>query len=144
MIDIDIIPKICGIYYLYENEKLCYIGKSVNINTRLKAHKKHSLEIKKYVNYIDSHDIIFLKNHQDKFQESHRWISEAQKIHYIFDKLTEIKTIQVDRKILTVFERNEINKMMPLCNDGLIKHDFCLSILEKLDIVSWYYLQEVW
>ena len=38
MIDWKILPKCCCIYFLYENEKLQYIGETINLKSRIYQH----------------------------------------------------------------------------------------------------------
>lgn len=37
--ELDLIPKISGLYYLFEEDRLLYIGKAHNIRFRLKQHR---------------------------------------------------------------------------------------------------------
>ena len=42
MIDCNEFPQVSGLYFLYDNDSLLYIGRSANIRKRLKAHQKGS------------------------------------------------------------------------------------------------------
>lgn len=144
ILDIDKIPHLPGVYYFYQDDILLYIGKSLNLKNRIKHHQKTGEIIKPYVKFIENNDIETLQQNELLFYKSHINIIDAQKIHIVFDSITQIKIELLDKSLINEFEKKEIKTLKPKCNNETYQSDFINHIINKIDDVRTINLKKIW
>jgi MFS superfamily sulfate permease-like transporter len=131
------IPDLPGIYYLYEEENLMYIGKSIHLKTRIDNHRASNKTIIEYMDLIESKsneeliditDFLLIQNINAALN--------SQRIDLVFDRVTEIKHKLIDKDNLDSFELKEIEKHKPLFNNGYYEYDAIDDIIKKWNDVK--------
>ncbi len=139
------IPDLPGIYYLYEEENLMYIGKSIHLKTRIATHRTTSRDRIKKLDLIESTSIDDLSKITDFL--SINTISAAltcQRIDLVFNRVTEIKFKLVDKESLDAFELEEIKKHKPLFNNGYYEYDPIDDVIKKWNDIRLAKAKKVW
>jgi integrase len=131
------IPDLPGIYYLYEEENLMYIGKSIHLKTRIDNHRASNKTIIEYMDLVESKsneeliditDFLLIQNINAALN--------SQRIDLVFDRVTEIKHKLIDKDNLDSFELKEIEKHKPLFNNGYYEYDAIDDIIQKWNDVK--------
>jgi excinuclease UvrABC nuclease subunit len=116
---IDSIPKISGLYYLYEDERLLYIGKAVNIRYRLKQHQVANFWCTEYPS--DCH------------------------IDYAWNQITRIIIEHINRTLLIPIEKIMIHKLKPILNRQTRTYYFHVdSYLDSINDKGFKDLDDYW
>ena len=89
-INIDSLPERPGVYFLYENDNLLYIGRSSDIKTRIKNH----VSVNKNINH-------------------HR---EPSHIDYVIHRVTKVEVHEYNNDDLPWIELFYICKLKPILN----------------------------
>lgn len=106
--ELDSIPKISGLYYLYDESKLLYIGRAFNIRYRLKQHQKANFWCTRF--YGSLH------------------------IEYAWNQITKIVIESIDKRFLKIVEKLMIFKFKPLLNTQT--RQFYFNVDEYLDRID--------
>ena len=131
------IPDLPGIYYLYEEENLMYIGKSIHLKTRIDNHRASNKTIIEYMDLVESKsneeliditDFLLIQNINAALN--------SQRIDLVFDRVTEIKHKLIDKDNLDSFELKEIEKHKPLFNGKYYEYDAIDDIINKWNDVK--------
>lgn len=107
------VPQTSGVYFVYEGEKLIYIGKASNLRRRLRNHLKGPLRVSALRRKIKRYRKIDL---------------EAQITEFISRLRFSFKEFQCSEKELLEHEASYIERMMPELNGRKMFQSRNLSI----------------
>lgn len=137
--DLKNIPdNICGIYLLYKDDKVVYVGQSTNVNTRIKTHLSQGLkDFEKYIWFeCEKDDLVKVeKEYINKFKPFYNGgISEGRSAYKGSPKQRKVKKEKANDFV------NKLNKdqkdllIMNLVFEVEYSYEECYNFLDISDI----------
>lgn len=144
------IPDTSGLYYFYENDRLLYVGRSLNsLKWRMIKHQKDNQDALQWIEQLenkifpifDKKDMDNLLKHEELFRICSTSLSGVQRIDLAYSRVNRIDIEEISRDLVINAEKIKISELKPPFNFETRTNDKIDEMMYKCSEIGLIYLQ---
>lgn len=146
----SLIPDTSGLYYFYENDRLLYVGRSLNsLKWRIIKHQKDNQDALQWMERLekiifpifDKKDIINLLKYEELFRICFTSLSGVQRIDLAYNRINRIDIEEIPRDFVIDAEKKRISELKTPLNSETRALDKVDEMMDKCNAVNFIFLQ---